>query len=82
MAGAAVARSRESGCGLHQELVVRVNGVDSGLMGLDLEAVLGRSHDSRTEGGVSGIPDSIMLPKCDSTEHLRQVITVIIGHYL
>ena len=57
---------------------MRVNGVESGLMGSDLEAVLGRSRDGGGaedgEGGVaSRIPDSIMLPKCDSVEHLRVV---------
>ena len=74
LAGDAVATSRASGRGPHQELVVRVNGVDSGLLGSDLEAVLGRSRDSEEEGVVSSkIPDSIMLPKCDSVEHLRLV---------
>lgn len=53
---------------------MRVNGVESGLMGADLEAVLGGSCDSSLAGGgVGGIPDSIMLPKCDSVEHLHLV---------
>lgn len=75
LAGSAVANSRKSGRGAHQELVVRVNGVESGLMDLDLGAVLGRSHESTGEGEEvgGGVPDSIMLPKCDSVEHLRQV---------
>lgn len=53
--------------------MVRVNGVESGLLGEDLEAVFGRSCGSSKEGGANGIPDSIMLPKCDNIEHLRQV---------
>ena len=59
----------------HQELIIRINGIDSGLMELDLEAVFGnRSHDPSNEvNGLSNIPDSIMLPKCDNVEHLRQV---------
>ena len=69
-----MASTRESGRGgPHQELVVRVNGVDSGLMSLDLKAVLGQSHDSGSNVGACRIPDSIMLPKCDSVEHLREV---------
>ena len=68
-----MANVRWSGCALHQELCVRVNGVDSGLMGLDIEAVFGgRSCDLGEEP--SRIPDSIMLPKCDSIEHLREVL--------
>ena len=74
MAGPAVSHCRGDGCsGPNQELVVRINGIDSGLMSLDLEAVLGRSHDFSEEGVAEGIPDSIMFPKCDSVEHLRQV---------
>ena len=63
-----MAQSRASGRVQHQELVVRVNGVESGMMGQDLEAVVGGYSDVDGE-----IPDSIMLPKCDSVEHLRQV---------
>lgn len=64
----------------HSELVVRVNGTESGLLQQDLEAVFRRgSHDS-----VSGScdsreawPDSIMLPKVDSVEHLLEVRKLI-----
>lgn len=55
-----------------------MNGVDSGLMDSDLEALLGGSHDPGDgshdpDDGPSRIPDSIMLPKCDRIEHLREV---------
>ena len=36
----------------------------------DLDAVYSGSHDS---GG--GLPDAIMLPKCDTPEHLAEVHT-------
>lgn len=61
-----------SGCASHQELCIRVNGVDSGLMGSDLEVVFGGGARQLGEEP-SRIPDSIMLPKCDSIEHLREV---------
>ena len=51
--------------------MVRVNGVDSGMMAQDLAAVLGGS--GQEVGVPSSRPDAIMLPKCDSVEHLRQV---------
>ncbi len=66
---AAVSGYRVSGCGRHQEVVVRVNGVDSGMLQEDLSATLGNSGS-----GLQGsVPDSLMLPKCESVEHLRQV---------
>ena len=64
-----MAHSRASGSGPHQELVVRINGVESGMMELDLEVVVGGFAE--VDGGE--LPDSILLPKCDSVEHLRQV---------
>jgi len=50
-------------------VVVRVNGVDSGMLEEDLHVVLKECQRS----GASAWPDSIMLPKCDSMEHLRLV---------
>ena len=49
-----------------------MNGVDSGMLEEDLHVVL-RGCGQQEEGGVSAWPDSIMLPKCESVEHLRQV---------
>ena len=46
---------------------MRINGVGSGLMNLDLREVF-RSCDSH---GVS--PDAIMLPKVESVEHVAEV---------
>ena len=48
--------------------MVRVNGVESGMMELDLAAVVGGASDVPGEP-----PDALLLPKCDSVEHLRQV---------
>ncbi len=63
-----MAHSRATGYGPHQELVVRINGMESGMMQEDLEVVVGGYSDVDGE-----VPDSILLPKCDSVEHLRQV---------
>ena len=58
------------------EHVVRVNGVESGLLNLDLAGVFqpksrdsySESHDVHTES-----PDAIMLPKVDCIEHITEV---------
>ena len=58
----------------HSEHVVRINGVESGLMHHDLSAVF-RSHDasSWSHDLRSGSPDAVMLPKADSVEHIAEV---------
>ena len=52
------------------ELVVRVNGIDSGMMRADLEAVLDGSHDPSCD------PEALVLPKVESVEHLQEVRAV------
>ena len=71
MVASAVSGYRDSGHGSHQEVVVRVNGVDSGMLEEDLRKAL--SGSGQKGGAVNTGPDSIMLPKCESIEHLRQV---------
>ncbi|CAI8022751.1 Citramalyl-CoA lyase, mitochondrial [Geodia barretti] len=75
--GAAIATSRrdDSQSSL-SEHVVRVNGVGSGLMNLDLREVF-RSCDSH---GVS--PDAIMLPKVESVEHVAELDLCLSFHRL
>ena len=53
-----------AGDGVKSEYVIRVNGVESGLMSADLRAVF--------EAGPRE-PDALMIPKCESIEHLQQV---------
>ena len=66
--GVAIATSRrgDSASAL-SEHVVRVNGVNSGLMNSDLREVF-RSCDSHVMS-----PDAIMLPKVESAEHVAEV---------
>ena len=53
--------------GPNTEHVVRVNGVDSGLLKADLSAVFaGKPSPDQ-------LPDALMLPKVESVEHLQQV---------
>ena len=60
----AIEMCRHSGSqSAHSEHVVRLNGVESGLMHLDLAAVF---HHG-------GSPDAIMLPKANSVEHIAEV---------
>lgn len=54
--------------GSRAEHVVRINGFESGMVGNDLAAVYTGSCDSE-----DGLPDAIMLPKCDSAEQLAEV---------
>ena len=69
--GAAIATCcRGDSFSAHSEHVVRVNGVESGLLNLDLSGVF-RSCDFH---GVS--PDAIMLPKADTVEHIAEVMCV------
>ena len=49
---------------------MRINGFESGLLHDDLEAVFAGSHDV---GSTDGLPNAIMLPKCDSVEQLFEV---------
>eukprot|EP00731_Ephydatia_muelleri_P031540 Em0023g47a len=49
------------------EHVVRVNGSDSGLLDADLKAVFGGNPSP------SKLPDALMLPKVENTEHLQQL---------
>ena len=74
----ALSHYRANGCS--SELVVRVNGVESGMMVHDLDTVLSGSGQ---EGGgvVNRRPDAIMLPKCDSVEHLQQVCFYFCIHF-
>lgn len=66
--GAAIATCRRGdSASRHSEHVVRVNGIDSGLLHFDLQAVF-KSCDNH---GVS--PDAIMLPKVDTVEHIKEV---------
>ena len=70
--GAAIATCRRGdSLSTHSEYVVRVNGVESGLMHLDLSGVF-RSCDDHMVS-----PDSIMLPKVDSVEHIQEVRHVL-----
>ena len=71
--GAALATCRHGdSLSVHSEHVVRVNGVESGLLNLDLSGAF-RSCDSH---GVS--PDAIMLPKTDTVDHIAEVRHVCI----
>ena len=47
------------------ECVVRINGITSGLLSLDLTAVFMNSTENQL--------DTLMLPKCENIEHLKQV---------
>ena len=54
------------------ECVVRINDVDRDMLNQDLQAVFpARLQDS--ERGGDARPDAIMLPKCESIEHLQLV---------
>ena len=57
----------------HSEHVVRVNGVESGLMHLDLAAVFQQGSHDQSHDHHGGSPDAIMLPKADSVEHIAEV---------
>lgn len=73
--GAAIATCRHGdSLSAHSEHVVRINGVESGLMHLDLSSVF-RSCDSHMVS-----PDAIMLPKVDSVDHIQEVRLVLLGH--
>ncbi|XP_064383467.1 citramalyl-CoA lyase, mitochondrial-like [Halichondria panicea] len=72
--GSAIAGCRSVGS--KAELVVRINGFESGLVDDDLDAVYSGSHDS---GG--GLPDAIMLPKCDTPEHLAELDLALSVHH-
>ena len=48
------------------ERVVRINGIDSEMLNEDLASIFGNVGD------MSHL-DALMLPKCESKEHLRQV---------
>ena len=61
----AIARCRSVQC--PSELVVRVNGVDSGMMRSDIEAIFDGTRDPSSD------PEALMLPKVESVEHLREV---------
>ena len=73
----AVANCRQPGrVSADAEVVVRVNGVESGMLHQDLDALFGGgSHDpsSPSRDYKSGSPDAIMLPKVESVEHLLEV---------
>ena len=73
----AVANCRLSGSvSADAELVVRVNGVESGMLHQDLNALFGEgSHDpsSLSHDYKGGSPDAIMLPKVENVEHLLEV---------
>ena len=47
---------------------MRINGFASGMVQDDLTAVFSGSHDVK-----EGLPDAVMLPKCDSAEQLAEV---------
>lgn len=79
----AIASCRSSGlAGAKAEHVVRINGFESGLLHDDLEAVFAGSHDVDS---ANGLPNAIMLPKCDSVEQLFEVclcVGVVCNGYL
>ena len=74
----AVANCRRPGSvSANAEVVVRVNGVESGMLHQDLDALFSHqgSHDpgSSSHDHKGGSPDAIMLPKVESVEHLLEV---------
>ena len=57
------------------ELMVRINGFNSGMLYDDLEAIFCDPTRGSEKDGVNGFPNAIMLPKCDSVEQLSEVCT-------
>ena len=79
------------------EIVVRINGVDSGMMADDLAAIFWSGATVRTESnssadfqsdGSRGVqepamcPDALMVPKLESVEQLKQVHTCVLSYSL
>ncbi len=67
------------------EHVIRINGVESGMLQEDLAAVFhrgsciptGKSHDLGIESHDAAEPHALLLPKVDSVEHLLEVSQVV-----
>lgn len=55
------------------ELMVRINGFNSGMLHDDLKAIFCDPTRGSEKDEVNGFPNAIMLPKCDSIEQLSEV---------